>query len=63
MDPLVLHSFLFDVLTHEQFQIDCLNVSSEQLHKTGKWPSGRWRQTVNLLVCTHVGSNPTFLIK
>lgn len=25
-----------------------------------KWPSGRWRQTVNLLVNTHVGSNPTF---
>ena len=25
-----------------------------------KWPSGRRRQTVNLLVNTHVGSNPTF---
>ena len=27
----------------------------------GKWPSGRRRQTVNLLVNTLVGSNPTFL--
>lgn len=25
-----------------------------------KWPSGRWRQTVNLLVKTLVGSNPAF---
>lgn len=28
-----------------------------------KWPSGRRRQTVNLLVNTLVGSNPTFFIK